>query len=105
MAAEHLYFFEDEVYRVNKKGYIEFGMVLQNSELLSSDENSDNEDTGKLKKGYIRVAWHPTGTEEVVSERKVIVVCAFIVFKYFELHSLTYCLWCCNNFVLVTFFL
>lgn len=71
MAAEHQYFYEDEVYRVNKKGHIEFGMVLQNSELVSSDENSDNDENGKMKKGHIRVAWHPTGAEEVVSERKV----------------------------------
>lgn len=71
MAAEHQYFYEDEVYRVNKKGNIEFGMVLENSELVSSDDDSDNEEGVKMKKGHIRVAWHPTGTEEVVSEKKV----------------------------------
>lgn len=71
MAAEHQYFYEDEVYRVNKKGNIEFGMVLENSELVSSDENSDAEDGGRMKKGHIRVAWHPTGVEEVIPERKV----------------------------------
>lgn len=79
MAAEHQYFYEDEVYRVNKKGHIEFGMVLQNSELVSSDENSDNDENGKMKKGHIRVAWHPTGAEEVVSERKVINDCVWII--------------------------
>ncbi|KAJ9574645.1 hypothetical protein L9F63_008177, partial [Diploptera punctata] len=71
MAAEHQYFYEDEVYRINKKGNIEFGMVLENSELVSSDENSDVEEGGRMKKGHIRVAWHPTGVEEVIPERKV----------------------------------
>ncbi|XP_014261695.1 (E3-independent) E2 ubiquitin-conjugating enzyme UBE2O isoform X2 [Cimex lectularius] len=71
MASEHQYFYEDEVYRINKKGNIEFGMVLENSELVSSDDNSDNEECAKIKKGHIRVTWHPTGAEEVVSERKV----------------------------------
>ncbi|XP_075230933.1 (E3-independent) E2 ubiquitin-conjugating enzyme UBE2O isoform X3 [Lycorma delicatula] len=71
MAAEHQYFYEDEVYRLNKKGNIEFGMVLENSELVSSDDNSDVEEGGKMKKGHIRVAWHPTGEEEVIPEKKV----------------------------------
>ena len=71
MAAEYQYFYEDEVYRINKKGNIEFGMVLENSELVSSDENSDNEDGARMKKGHIRVAWHPTGVEEVIQEKKV----------------------------------
>jgi len=71
MAAEHQYFYEDEVYRINKKGNIEFGMVLENSELVSSDENSDVEEGGRMKRGHVRVAWHPTGVEEVISERRV----------------------------------
>lgn len=72
MAAEHQYFYEDEVYRINKKGNIEFGMVLENSELVSSDENSDVEEGGRMRRGHVRVAWHPTGVEEVISERRVL---------------------------------
>jgi ubiquitin-conjugating enzyme E2 O len=72
MAAELQYFYEDEVYRINKKGNIEFGMVLENSELDSSDENSDVEERGRMRKGHIRVAWHPTGVEEIIPERKVL---------------------------------
>ncbi|CAB0012759.1 unnamed protein product [Nesidiocoris tenuis] len=45
-------------------------MVLQNSELVSSDDSETGGDP-KIKKGHIRVAWHPTGAEEVVPERKV----------------------------------
>ncbi|KAF6201935.1 hypothetical protein GE061_004331 [Apolygus lucorum] len=70
MAAEDRYFYEDEVFRINKKGYIEFGMVLENSELVSSDDSETGGET-RIKKGHIRVAWHPTGAEEVVPERKV----------------------------------
>nr|CAD7596442.1 unnamed protein product [Timema genevievae] len=70
MAAEHQYFYEDEVFRINRKGNIEFGMVLENSELVSSDENSDVEEGGRMKKGHIRVAWHPSGVEEVIPEKK-----------------------------------
>ena len=71
MAADHQYFYEDEVYRINKKGFIEFGMVLENSELVSSDENSDFEEGARIKKGHVRVAWHPSGAEEVIQEKKV----------------------------------
>lgn len=71
-AVEDQYFYEDEVYRIDKRGHIEFGMVLENSELVSSDENSDGEEGAGMKKGQIRVAWHPSGVEEVISEKKVI---------------------------------
>ncbi|KAK3930467.1 (E3-independent) E2 ubiquitin-conjugating enzyme [Frankliniella fusca] len=70
-AVEDQYFYEDEVYRIDKRGQIEFGMVLENSELVSSDENSEAEDGPGMKKGQIRVAWHPSGVEEVISEKKV----------------------------------
>lgn len=46
-------------------------MVLENSELVSSDENSDGEEGGRMKQGHIRVAWHPSGEEEVIQEKKV----------------------------------
>jgi ubiquitin-conjugating enzyme E2 O len=71
MAAEHQYFYGDEVYRINKKGNIEFGLVLEDSELVSSDENSDVEDGGRMRKGHIRAMWLPTEVEEIMPERKV----------------------------------
>lgn len=78
MATEHQYFYEDEVFRINKRGNIEYGMVLENSELVSSDENSDGEEGCRMKQGHIRVAWHPSGEEEVIQEKKV---CSLIFFK------------------------
>uniref|UniRef100_A0A1B6CR24 UBC core domain-containing protein n=2 Tax=Clastoptera arizonana TaxID=38151 RepID=A0A1B6CR24_9HEMI len=72
MAAELQYFYEDEVFRFNKKGNIEFGMVIENSELVSSGDDSDVEEGCKImKKGHIRVSWHPTGAEDIIPEKKV----------------------------------
>lgn len=84
---EHQYFYEDQVYRVNRKGHVEFGMVLENSELASSDENSDTDDgdlhrSGLIKKGHIRVAWHPSAVEEVIPERKVRFTFLFTLFFF-----------------------
>jgi len=70
MAAELLYFHEDEIFRLNKKGNVELGMVLETSESLSSDEEDDECD-GNIRHGYIRVAWHPSGMEEILPEKKV----------------------------------
>lgn len=82
MAAEDRYFYEDEVFRINKKGYIEFGTVMENSELVSSEDEESGEE--RMKKGHIRVAWHPTGAEEVVPERKVKcpTILVFLIYFY-----------------------
>ena len=64
------YFYEDEVFRITKKGALQFGMVIENAEFASSDESSDD-DEQPVKAGQIRVAWYPQGSEEVVPERKV----------------------------------
>ncbi|XP_042893465.1 (E3-independent) E2 ubiquitin-conjugating enzyme-like isoform X2 [Penaeus japonicus] len=71
MAQEYQYFYEDEVYRFNKKGKLELGMVLENAEFVSSDEEFDVDEEDKVTKGSIRVAWYPKGEEQVLQERKV----------------------------------
>ena len=71
MSQEYEYFYEDEVFRFNKKGQLQLGMVLENAELVSSDEESDIDEEDKVTKGNIRVAWYPNGEERVLSERKV----------------------------------
>ena len=38
------YFYEDEVFRVTKKGSLQFGMVIENAEFHSSDESSEEEE-------------------------------------------------------------
>jgi ubiquitin-conjugating enzyme E2 O len=79
------YFYEDEVFRVTKKGTLQFGMVIENAEFHSSDESSDGEEppvkAGQVRVSccgaelcsavQVRVAWYPSGSEEVVVERKV----------------------------------
>ncbi len=96
-----------QVYRVTERGQLQFGMVVENSEFVSSDEegegngysahntstrfshmggrrkwvgraatDTDDDDFGasgdnEVRKGYVRVAWHPRGNEQVVHEKKV----------------------------------
>lgn len=63
------YFYEDEVYKINNRGQVVFGLVLENYEANSSDQDSDMETP--IQKGEIRVVWHPSGTERVISEKTV----------------------------------
>ncbi|XP_041978391.1 (E3-independent) E2 ubiquitin-conjugating enzyme UBE2O isoform X2 [Aricia agestis] len=63
------YFYEDEVYKINNHGQVVFGLVLENYEANSSDQESDIETP--IQKGEIRVVWHPSGTERVISEKSV----------------------------------
>jgi len=65
------YFYEDEIYRIKRNGAVQFGMVIEDSEFASSDEDSDGEEKEMLVAGRIRVAWHPNGEEEVVREKNV----------------------------------
>ncbi len=105
------YFYEDEVYRLTSGGNVQFGMVVENSEFVSSGEEEEEEaaeqeqqqprrqsasrrsqggggrtnrggggggggdddadDDDRLRRGFVRVAWHPKGEEEVVKESKL----------------------------------
>ncbi|XP_034193400.1 (E3-independent) E2 ubiquitin-conjugating enzyme [Osmia lignaria lignaria] len=65
------YFYEDVVYRVDKKGNVVFGIVMENDDQDLSEESSDSEESPKRKKGEIRVVWHPSGVSELVSSKKV----------------------------------
>ena len=67
---EPYFFYEDEVYRFHR-GNLQFGMVVENSEFQSSDEDDDIDDEKRLKQGFVRVAWHPKGHEEIIREKKV----------------------------------
>ncbi|KAL5284964.1 UBE2O family protein [Megaselia abdita] len=66
---DNQYFYEDEVFKVDKKGRVKFGVVTDNSEAFYSDEDSDDGEI--LSKGEIRVLWHPDGKEEVLTEQAV----------------------------------
>ena len=78
MAASKV-FEEDEVFVVDKKMGFRCGLVVENAEYASSDE--DEEDIPmfeRVKKGTVLVAWHPSGEEEVVPEKNVNVPSAFL---------------------------
>lgn len=76
MATACKYFEEDAVYRINRKGNLVFGLVLVNAEFFSSsdedddDDKTSNDEWQRVKKGYVRVAWHPKG-DEIIREEKV----------------------------------
>ncbi|XP_013412226.1 (E3-independent) E2 ubiquitin-conjugating enzyme UBE2O [Lingula anatina] len=65
-------FDEDEVCRIDSKKGAMYGLIIESSEYLSSDEDEDNNDnTSRVRRGTVRVAWHPRGEEEVVPEKKL----------------------------------
>ncbi|XP_050394975.2 (E3-independent) E2 ubiquitin-conjugating enzyme UBE2O [Patella vulgata] len=70
-------FDEDVVCQVSPdKGYV-FGLIIENSEFLSSSEDEEDDtdmDDERVKRGSVRVAWHPDGKETVVEESKLILV-------------------------------
>ena len=85
-----MYFYEDEVYRITKKGNLEFGMVLQNADVDTDEEESGSEEMEKLKNGHILVAWHPRGEEDVIHEKKVCCLQKSSVFVWLASHVLPY---------------
>ncbi|EZA56492.1 hypothetical protein DMN91_010027 [Ooceraea biroi] len=69
---ENQYFYEDVVYRVDKRGNVVFGIVMENDDQDMSEESSDSEESPpKRKKGEIRMIWHPSGVDELVNCKKV----------------------------------
>lgn len=86
MASACKFFDEDAVYRINKKKYVDVGLVLENSEFISSDEEqSDDPDYHgweRMKKGHVRVAWYPNGAEEVLPEKKVNIIVLLPLFMF-----------------------
>jgi ubiquitin-conjugating enzyme E2 O len=67
-------FEEDEVSTVKCDGLLRCGIVLESSEYISSDDETGDEDDelqARVKKGSVRVAWHPDGDVEVLEEKHV----------------------------------
>lgn len=71
MMADCVIFEEDEIC-AEIDGNLQFGLVVENSEYASSDEEDDDV-WSNVKKGTVRVAWHPSGKVEVIAESKVII--------------------------------
>lgn len=66
---ENHFFYEDEVLKFDKNGRVKFGLVLESYEANYSESESDFEDS--VKKGELRVAWHPEGSVECIEEQYV----------------------------------
>ncbi|XP_059621124.1 (E3-independent) E2 ubiquitin-conjugating enzyme [Phlebotomus argentipes] len=65
-ATNNLYFYEDEVYRIDHRGRVKFGLVMENFEGTPSDTEEF-----ALTKGEVRIIWHPDGKEQVLNESQV----------------------------------
>jgi len=67
--------FQDDAVSVSRNGQFRCGLVTESSENVSSDEDDDDDDScaadDKLRRGTVRLAWYPEGTEEVVGENTV----------------------------------
>nr|XP_036674139.1 (E3-independent) E2 ubiquitin-conjugating enzyme UBE2O [Drosophila suzukii] len=63
------FFFEDEVFRIDRRGRVHFGVVTETSESYSSDEDEEIDEV--LSKGEVRVAFYPDGKEMVHTERSI----------------------------------
>ncbi|XP_017008809.2 (E3-independent) E2 ubiquitin-conjugating enzyme UBE2O [Drosophila takahashii] len=63
------FFFEDEVFRIDRRGRVHFGVVTETAESYSSDEDEEIDDV--LGKGEVRVAFYPDGKEMVQTEQSI----------------------------------
>ncbi|XP_017031563.1 (E3-independent) E2 ubiquitin-conjugating enzyme [Drosophila kikkawai] len=66
---EYQYFFEDEVFRIDRRGRVHFGVVTETAESYSSDEDDVPDEV--LSKGEVRVAFYPDGKEMVQTEQSL----------------------------------
>ncbi|EDW84363.1 uncharacterized protein Dwil_GK14098 [Drosophila willistoni] len=66
---DNQFFFEDEVFRIDRQGRVQFGVVTETTESYSSDDDDDSDDA--LGSGEVRVAFYPDGKEIVQSEQSI----------------------------------
>jgi len=53
--SEIKFFYEDVVYRLGKKGNLQLGMVVENSEFASSDEDSSDDEEDSFRKELLEL--------------------------------------------------
>lgn len=58
---ENQYFYEDEVYSIDKRGKVKFGLVMENYEAAPSDDEFED----SLKKGYSNVFESECQTQKI----------------------------------------
>jgi hypothetical protein len=76
MAASSL-FEEDQVCHVTPDNIYVYGLVLENAETASSDEEGSR--VNICKKGCVRVAWHPKGRESIDCPENKVPTALFLV--------------------------
>ena len=64
-------FDEDEVCIPTSSGGFKYGLVVESSEYISSDDEESEPPEDIVKRGQVKVAWHPSGDETVMDEDKV----------------------------------
>jgi ubiquitin-conjugating enzyme E2 O len=73
------FFYEDEIFKINKNGDVEFGMVTENWDMYSSDEDEEDDDdfdrSDRVAHGCVAVTWLPKSKDEVLPEKKVYTDC------------------------------
>lgn len=70
--ASTLFFEEDEVSILTDGDGLRYGLVTESSEYFSSDdEDGDAAVYERLRKGTVRVSWHPDGQSQVITETEV----------------------------------
>ncbi|XP_022209754.2 (E3-independent) E2 ubiquitin-conjugating enzyme isoform X2 [Drosophila obscura] len=62
------FFFEDEVFRIDSRGRVHFGVITETAESHSSEDEDDNE---PLFTGEVRVAFYPDGKEQIRMESAI----------------------------------
>ncbi|BFF91974.1 (E3-independent) E2 ubiquitin-conjugating enzyme UBE2O [Drosophila madeirensis] len=62
------FFFEDEVFRIDSRGRVHFGVVTETAESHSSEDEDDND---PLFTGEVRVSFYPDGKEQIRKESAI----------------------------------
>ncbi|XP_002137019.3 (E3-independent) E2 ubiquitin-conjugating enzyme UBE2O isoform X1 [Drosophila pseudoobscura] len=62
------FFFEDEIFRIDSRGRVHFGVVTETTESHSSEDEDDND---PLFAGEVRVAFYPDGKEQIRMESAI----------------------------------
>uniref|UniRef100_A0A1I8PX28 UBC core domain-containing protein n=1 Tax=Stomoxys calcitrans TaxID=35570 RepID=A0A1I8PX28_STOCA len=61
---DSMYFYEDEVFRIDKKGRVKFGFIV---ETVNHEEDFEE----ILAKGEVRVVWYPEGDDKIHDENSI----------------------------------
>lgn len=61
-----MYFYEDEVYHIDKSNSVKFGLVIETEENIEEFEGKNSKNGN-----FLKVVWHNDGRDEIISSDKV----------------------------------